>query len=245
MGSLSITWVDRVASTQVALAARARDGAGAQALATTAQTAGHGRRGRTWTCPPGTGLALSVLVRLPDRPGWPWLPLVAGVAVHEALTDLGTAGIGLKWPNDLVVETGPPAGKLAGLIAERVDSSGGLEPALVLGVGINLHPGGMPEGSVALAELGVTAAHEAVAAAVVDRLENWLEAWRGDPASAAGPYRDRCVTTGQAVQVHLPGGKLLRGQASRVDDDGCLVVDVPGAGAVPVSAGDVVHLRPA
>ena len=129
------TWVDSTASTQVTLSDQARAGVVSRVLATTSQTAGRGRRGREWTCPPGAGLAMSVLVRLPPRDGWSWLPLAAGVAVHQALTDLGVPpSLGLKWPNDVLVDDGPGAGKLAGIIAERVDAPGGSDPALVLGM---------------------------------------------------------------------------------------------------------------
>ena len=247
-----ITWVDRIDSTQGVLVARAQEGAHDQALATTSQTSGHGRRGRTWVCPPGSGLALSVLVRLPDRPGWPWVPLVAGVAVHEALSGLGAAGLGLKWPNDVLVEHGPSPGKLAGLVAQRVDAtaaaaagvSAGLHPALVLGIGVNLRPVGLPDGASALGAVAGVDDPVSVADAVVQRLAVRLGQWRDASPSLADAYRDRCVTLGRHVRVELPGGDAVLGTAERIDDDGRLVIDRPGRGVVALSAGDVVHLRP-
>jgi BirA family biotin operon repressor/biotin-[acetyl-CoA-carboxylase] ligase len=248
----SITWVDLIDSTQQVLVALAASGAPDQALATTSQTAGHGRRGRSWVCPPGSGLALSVLVRLPDRPGWPWIPLAAGVAVHDALSGLGADGLGLKWPNDVLVDDSRNTGKLAGIVAQRVEPStdvtsagaAGRAPAVVLGIGVNLRPLGLPDGASALGSVAGVDDPSAVAEVVVQRLAVRLEEWRSGAASVAEAYRDRCVTLGRAVRVELPGGEVLTGAAVRIDDDGRLVVDTSRAGDVALSAGDVVHLRP-
>lgn len=239
----SPTWVDRAASTQAALVEQARAGVVSQVLATTSQSAGRGRRGREWACPPGAGLAMSVLVRLPRHDGWSWLPLLAGVAVHQALTGLGApSSLGLKWPNDVLVDAGAHAGKLAGIIAERVDVPAGADPALVLGVGINLRQTLLPPEATALDALGVRLDPQVVASSVLDAMSVWLERWRSDPRSVAAPYRQRCLTLGREVRVHLPGGDTLTGTAVAIDQEGRLVLDTGGQ-QVPLSAGDVVHLR--
>lgn len=238
------TWVDSTASTQVALVDQARAGAVSQVLATTSQSAGRGRRGREWTCPPGAGLAMSVLVRLPRQDGWSWLPLLAGVAVHEALTELGAPpSLGLKWPNDVLVDHGDDAGKLVGIIAERVDAPRGADPALVLGIGVNLRRALVPVEATALDSLGVAAGPQTVASSILDAVGAWLERWSADPRRVAEPYRQRCLTLGTQVRVHLPGGDTLTGRATVIDEEGRLVLTTAG-GQVALSAGDVVHLRP-
>src|SRR5208283_1281716 len=82
------------------------------------QTAGRGRRGRTWFSPPGEGLLFSVLARLPGAPATlPPVALLAGLAVHEAVARaVPGVDVRLKWPNDVV------AGKrkLAGVLVEAV-----------------------------------------------------------------------------------------------------------------------------
>lgn len=97
------------------------------------QTAGRGRRGRAWQSPPRAGLATSVLLRpgeavterdWPPAPptGYGWLPLLAGVALVEAVSRLAELDAGLKWPNDLLLGEA----KCAGILAEAV-------PAAVVG----------------------------------------------------------------------------------------------------------------
>src|SRR5215207_4886252 len=98
------------------------------------QSAGRGRLGRSWQAPPGTGLAVSLLLRPTAVPAhrWPWLPLLTGVAVVEALRTYPGIDVVLKWPNDVLLK----GGKLAGILVERVDGPAGA--AAVVGVGLNV-----------------------------------------------------------------------------------------------------------
>lgn len=110
-----LEWVEEVDSTNAALVARASDTGWPHlsVLATTTQTAGRGRLGRDWVAPPGTSLAVSVLLR-PDPPLAPdapaWVPLAVGLAMVRAVRTLGErhgsaalAAASLKWPNDVLV----------------------------------------------------------------------------------------------------------------------------------------------
>ncbi|MDG4784526.1 biotin--[acetyl-CoA-carboxylase] ligase [Micromonospora sp. WMMD1102] len=129
------------------------------------QTAGRGRRGRTWESPARAGLAVSVLLRpgtaQPDR-NWPavppsrygWLPLLAGVALVEAVDLLAELDSALKWPNDLLVWSDPrtarsPAGPGSDLGSARLpvgpgSDPGGARPAGRPGSGPADEPGGSP-----------------------------------------------------------------------------------------------------
>jgi BirA family transcriptional regulator, biotin operon repressor / biotin---[acetyl-CoA-carboxylase] ligase len=101
------------------------------------QTAGRGRRGRTWISRPGQSLTFSLARALgPDERADPGLTLAAGVGLARGLSECGFRGHGLKWPNDLVTSADA---KLAGILVEaRGAGSGGLAGALVVGVGMNL-----------------------------------------------------------------------------------------------------------
>ena len=98
-------------------------------MAAELQTAGRGRADRVWQAPLRSGLAVSVLLRPPfPRDSWGWLPLLAGLAVVSPLAPLSELELGLKWPNDVLVEDR----KLGGLLAEVVDD------AVVVGLGLNV-----------------------------------------------------------------------------------------------------------
>jgi len=239
--------VDRVpetGSTNADVAAAARAGA-AEGLVVAAdhQTAGRGRLGRSWDTPRGAGLAVSALLRPAGVPAhrWPWLPLLTGVAVVEALRIHPGVETVLKWPNDVLLD----GSKLAGILVERVETTTG--PAAVVGIGVNVSAA--PEGAACLAaQTGPDVVDpEAVIAALVDRLSSRYEAWRGqdgDPAAwLAAAYGDVCDTLGREVRADLPGGATVEGRAVDVDAAGRLVL-MTATGAAAVGAGEVVHIRP-
>jgi BirA family biotin operon repressor/biotin-[acetyl-CoA-carboxylase] ligase len=85
--------------------------------------------------------------------------------------------------------------------------------------------------------------------AILGELERWYLAFRADPdparAGVRDAYRALSATLGQAVRVDLSAGRVLTGTASDIDSDGRLLVqETAVTGTTPVSAGDVVHVRP-
>src|SRR4051812_9314899 len=140
--------VAETGSTNADLAERARGGeAEGAVLVADHQSAGRGRRDRTWTAPPRAGLAVSVLLRPgahqvpPER--WSWLTLMAGVAVTDALIRVCGLPATLKWPNDVLVPVlgQDEPGKVAGLLAEVITTDPGATvagPGVVVGLGINV-----------------------------------------------------------------------------------------------------------
>jgi BirA family transcriptional regulator, biotin operon repressor / biotin---[acetyl-CoA-carboxylase] ligase len=113
------------------------------------QSAGRGRRDRTWVAPPGGSLLVSVLLRPPARLAGA-VTMAAGVAMAGAVEQVAGVVAGLKWPNDLVVETDDGERKLAGILAEAdwpagSTASTGYRPpgphdraVVVVGVGLNV-----------------------------------------------------------------------------------------------------------
>ncbi len=101
--------------------------------------AGRGRRGREWLSPPGLNLYLSCLKRFESGfAALSGLSLAIGVIVLRALENLGIAGAGLKWPNDVLAATdGRPGGKLGGILVELSGEYQG-PCAAIIGIGLNL-----------------------------------------------------------------------------------------------------------
>jgi BirA family biotin operon repressor/biotin-[acetyl-CoA-carboxylase] ligase len=208
-----------------------------------AQSAGRGRLGRQWVSRPGTALTFSVLLRPAAVPpaNRGWLPLLAGVALARAVRAETMVDASLKWPNDVQVN----GSKLAGILAEQ---AGG---AIVVGIGINVSSGRdeLPvTGATSLALEGAAGtAADQLLVSVLGELERWYLAWTGSLGDAAGcglhqEYQRLCGTLGRQVRVSLPGGRTVTGTACEVDRTGRLVVR-SAAGPVPVSAGDVIHVR--
>jgi BirA family transcriptional regulator, biotin operon repressor / biotin---[acetyl-CoA-carboxylase] ligase len=224
-----------------------RGGAEGQVLVAEEQTAGRGRMGRSWVSQPGAALTFSFSLRPaavpPGRRGW--LSLLTGVAVVAAVRGVTGLDATLKWPNDVLIGDR----KLAGILAEQ---SGDFA---VVGIGLNVAtaPDALPSGAgglrgTSLAIEGADASREMVLAETLRQLERWYVAFRDDPSPEAvgllAEYRRLCSTIGRAVRVELPEGRILSGLAEDVDSGGRLLVTEPGASTpVPVSAGDVIHVR--
>ena len=245
--------VESTGSTNADLLARALAGEPEGAvLVAEEQHAGRGRMGRTWTSPPRAALTFSVLL----KPAVPlarrgWLPLLAGVAVATAVTQVAGVETRIKWPNDLLTADA----KLAGILAEAAGD------AVVVGIGLNVstepaelshllaptRPGALPATSLRAA--GATALDRAsLLLAILGELEHWYRAWQragGDPdrSGLRAEYTRLSATIGRTVRAELPGGQAVSGPVAGVDSDGRLLVRVSSGSEVAVAAGDVVHLR--
>jgi BirA family biotin operon repressor/biotin-[acetyl-CoA-carboxylase] ligase len=172
--------------------------------------------------------------------------IAAGLAAVDACEAVAGVVPGLKWPNDLVVERDGVTRKLAGLLSESLVSGGRIE-ALALGMGLNVQwPAPLPDD---LASIATALNHEA--GHDIDR-DVVLDAWLArlgqrygafDAVALLEEYRERCVTLGREVRAEL-AFETVTGTAVDVDADGHLLLDTPDGRRV-ITAGDVVHLRPA
>ena len=199
------------------------------------QTAGRGRRGRSWFSPEGAGLYVSVVLR--DVRSAP-VTLLAGVAAAEGLRAATQVPVDLEWPNDLVVARAgwerdrPPRAKVGGILSEGLpgDTGGGV----VVGIGVNVAATAYP------AEIASRASSlEALADRAVDRatvlvellasLATWreryavdggitmLDRWRALSPSSAGASVAWTATTGER-----------RGVTDGIEADGALRVRSDG-----------------
>jgi BirA family biotin operon repressor/biotin-[acetyl-CoA-carboxylase] ligase len=222
--------------------AAARDGAAAGLVVVAEeQTAGRGRLGRIWIAPPGAALLVSVLLRPALAPDQLHLLTAAGsLAMAEAVEDACGLRPDLKWPNDLLVGDR----KLGGVLAEA-DIDGRDVRAVVVGIGLNVQWDDFPP---ELAEIATSCSAETGGqvsrAAVLDAFLVRASVRFSDPDAAFVEYRTRLGTLGRAVRVDLASGPV-QGIAVDVAPDGTLLVETADQGIVEVTAGDVVHLRPA
>lgn len=222
-----------------------RDGAAAPAVvATVDQRAGRGRMQRVWETPPGVNLALSVLLRPEDVPltRLGLLPLVAGMAMRDALRAHAGVDARVKWPNDVLVG----GRKICGILVEAASLE---PPAMAVGMGLNVlmtrEQLPVPHATSLVLEGVADPDASDLLVAVCRALETRVDQWRSDVDGFLADFRDACVTVGLEVRVDLPDGSSFTGRATSVRSDGELeVVEDSGVRHV-VAAGDVRHVRPA
>jgi BirA family biotin operon repressor/biotin-[acetyl-CoA-carboxylase] ligase len=211
-----------------------------------AQTAGRGRRGRTWISVPRRNVYLSVILR-PELPPAraPELTLVGAIAVCDALRDAGVDA-GIKWPNDVLAG----GRKIAGILTELAAEPDRVQWVVVgIGVNVNARAEDFPEelrgeATSVLLERGEPAPRALFAAALLSRLEALVDQHAEEgfaPIRAA--WKERSVTLGREVLVRADG-RDVTGVAEDVDEAGALLVRTPAGALERILAGDVALLRP-
>jgi len=212
------------------------------------QTAGRGRRGRSWLAPPGGAICLSLSWTFREvPPDLGALGLVIGVCALRALTSLKVPNLGLKWPNDLLVAER----KLGGVLIDlRAESAG---PAyVVIGIGLNVALGDEVLGKIAQAGLpavdlassgGATASRNAVAAGLIGECVRGLREFeRTGLKPFSEEWRSADALRGRPVEVRTAEGTITRGYARGIDLHGALMLETP-AGVKRFISGDV-SVRP-
>jgi len=209
------------------------------------QTAGRGRRGRTWWDAPGQSLAFSLLLRptLP-LPRCPLLALAMACSVAEAVELLTGAPAAVKWPNDVLHQ----GRKLCGILAES-RTGGQAGPVLVIGTGVNVNQStaDFPAEIEALAtSLRIVAEGKAfdpqeVLRVILARFEPYLALSRdGDGEALLDRVTSRLPAVGTAVTVRS-AGRIFEGTIQGFTESGALCLLEMGRGEpTVVTVGDLV-----
>jgi BirA family biotin operon repressor/biotin-[acetyl-CoA-carboxylase] ligase len=194
------------------------------------QSAGRGRRGNRWLSPPHESLLCSALVWVSDVPGQgPMLVRAAAVAAARAIEDQCDLAVGIKWPNDLVVD----GRKVGGILVETRPGVGAGGP-IVIGMGLNCtqtadeFPPEVRPVAASLRMLGAEVDRTLLARALLSRLDAVIvEAAR--PAGLAEIRRDaaaRCRTLGERITVK-EAQILYVGEVIDLDPDYGLILRLP------------------
>src|SRR6185503_19126224 len=200
-------------------------------LAAEWQSAGRGRRGRTWVSSLGGSLTLSLLWRFERGAGHlGGLSLAAGMAVAQALEACGAARVQVKWPNDVVVDFR----KLAGIL---VETSGDLQgpSCAVIGIGVNYRLGESTLDRIDKPVIDVagctspTPGRSELLAALLASLEAALVRFEREGfAPFRDPWRALHAYQGRPVRVLAAGEAPYEADVVDVAPDGALVVSSGG-----------------
>lgn len=193
-------------------------------VGTEVQTAGRGRRGRSWYSAPGASLTFSLLWRFPPTLSPGGLSLAVGVALARVLEDQGAAGIRLKWPNDVLGD----GRKLAGILIEMVPNAPG---AVVIGIGLNVQLPRELAAQIAVEAIGLAdllpfaPSRNLLLGSLLQGLAAVLARFETDGFSALREdWLARHAYTGAEVNLSHDGVIVAQGRCVGVDQDGALLL---------------------
>ncbi|HJA66140.1 biotin--[acetyl-CoA-carboxylase] ligase [Lachnoclostridium sp. An169] len=205
------------------------------------QSAGRGRRGRTWDSPAGSSIYMSVLLRpriLPDRA--PMLTLVMACSVAEGIMDCEDVKVQIKWPNDIIIN----GRKLVGILTEMSTQIDYINHVTV-GVGINVNMTEFPEEIRGTAtslrlETGHVVKRARLIAAIMERLEQnyGIFLQTEDMSGLMEKYSSLLVNQGKEVMV-LGAKEEYKAYAVGINNTGELIVRREDGTEEAVYAGEV------
>lgn len=191
------------------------------------QTAGRGRRGRSWESSSGLGLYMTILLREVPAGHLPELPLVTVCALASVVDPLVDGGVRVKWPNDLLWD----GRKLAGILVESTSRGGGPSAAIV-GIGLNCHhtAGELPLPTAT--SLRLAGAESVDKAALAREICGELERRLSRAPQASDLVEELRLRTvhrqGDLIRCRL-AERELEGRFVGIGDDGALLLERRGA----------------
>ncbi|MBU7579580.1 MAG: biotin--[acetyl-CoA-carboxylase] ligase [Porphyrobacter sp.] len=235
-----IEFVQQTGSTNADLAAAIRSGEGwsqGRWLVARSQSAGRGRQGREWFDGAGNFMGSTAVALVEGGPPPASLSFVAALAVHDAVGSvLGEhAALGLKWPNDVLLD----GGKLSGILLEMVRGH------IVVGIGVNLARAPQIEGrkTAAMADhTGTPPVLEEFATSLAAAFDRRLDAWRtfGLGATLQAFLVHSIHAQGGAITVHDTDGSVLSGTFAGLEEsDGALRLRLADGRERVIRAGDI------
>lgn len=214
------------------------------AISASEQTVGRGRRGRPWQTFPHRSLAVTYILHPAQGPH---LPLIAALALHQALAPL-QSGLQIKWPNDLLLN----GKKVAGILCENL----GTHTSLV-GIGLNVTPpeeippeftgtflyegpNSIPSG----AQKALTSAPDALVSQIGTCLLQALNLyWVGGWSALHNNYLQHCVTIGKKVRWITSQKQELTGTARGLNEVGQLEMVAEDGTVHVIHSGDIIEYK--
>lgn len=205
------------------------------------QTKGKGRRGKSWSLEPKSGIAMSILLRPAFSPEYASnLTLIAGMAVNRALRRICGVDCLIKWPNDIV----SGGKKLCGILVETVTEEKDIR-YLVCGIGINVSNSSFPEeiektAASIFTETGRKYMRRDIIKAVLEEFDILYDSFL-DPANLPniiGEYKKSCINIDREVTA-VYAHKTIKGIATDINSKGELIIKTENAEEIVLRSGEV------
>ncbi|MGL1920350.1 MAG: biotin--[acetyl-CoA-carboxylase] ligase [Hyphomicrobiales bacterium] len=206
------------------------------------QTAGRGRNGRTWLSSDKTLTATILLTTSAPKAKVAQLAFVMAIAAHKTICGFLEASkhksIGVKWPNDILVQ----GRKLAGILIESSNAKSRGNTTLAIGIGMNI--GDIPEdgdfSATSLLALDVDISIEQVLSSLAFNFDKFHELWSDGAGFAAirKIWLDHALGLGGKITARLPNHSI-HGIFESLNEDGILILRDEAGKIHQITAGDI------
>jgi BirA family biotin operon repressor/biotin-[acetyl-CoA-carboxylase] ligase len=231
-----VEWFSSIDSTMIAAVRLAREGcASGTVVGADQQTAGIGRAGHSWYSEPGSGLYVSIVLRLAlGSESLPLMMLALGLATQHAIADVSGLAPDLRWPNDVLLGEKKCAGILAQIEGD----------AVIAGIGINVGHTSFPPDIAALATslrlAGAGVPRDVLLAALVTAVEESCGVLTNSGPAAICDAFTRASSYAQGRRVHVEqDDAILEGVTAGLDASGFLLLRQDNGTVTKILAGGV------
>lgn len=210
------------------------------------QTHGRGRHRRAWQAPRGKALLFSLLLTPPPAlRGLQLLTIIGAVSVCEAIKQLHSLPVSIKWPNDVLIN----GKKICGILTE-LTTRRGVTSGVVVGIGINVNQKaselpralGTPATSL-LIESGNKISRLELLVKILERFEHYYRLFSKDQREqVTNQWRRFSSTLGQQVRIQTHEATFI-GTAVDIETDGGLVVRKDNGFLVKMFSADIHEIK--
>jgi BirA family biotin operon repressor/biotin-[acetyl-CoA-carboxylase] ligase len=210
------------------------------------QTRGRGRRGKQWISPAG-GVWMSIILRPQIPPSEaPQLTLMTGVAAAETINNKFGLDVGIKWPNDILIGTR----KVCGILTEANAKFSTLD-YVVVGIGIDANvntenfPSDIQKSATSLKkELNEDISGPELVQEFLKIFEDHYNEFKsGNFPEILGEWRKMSKTIGSYVEVRKQLGKIVRGEAIGITNEGALILELNDGKLRKIISGECLHIE--
>lgn len=236
------TWFDEVESTNLTAKKMIMNGkmVSNSIIAARTQTAGKGRKSRSWISQAGENLTFSIVIffdKIPQHLST--LTLATGVAVSIAL-EQHISHCQLKWPNDIYISNK----KICGILTENIPLKNGC--AVIVGIGININ---LPAKAASKINQPATSLQietsqnypiENILSQVTKSFEETIEIWinRGfEPLAKL--WNNRNLHKDKLISIKQINGNVISGLFTRIGSQGQLILRTDNAAEIEIWEGDI------
>ena len=214
------------------------------------QTAGKGRYGRSFVSPDSKGVYLTIKINRNTANlnigDVTFYPLIAAAAVSRAVSALCGVELLIKWPNDLLCQSGGDLKKICGILTEAsIETQSRNVSHVIVGIGLNVNnnaadfPADIKNTATSLKALsGVHYSRADIIGETVYYFTMFMDMPR---ERLLDEYRKRLIL---GIEISFAeNGRLFKGIARGINENGNLIAELENGQETVIQSGEINFIQ--